>query len=386
MNTIKTVLLGSALSLVFPFAANAQDATPDTDALRREIAELRGQIAAMNRDHKPSELDKARARETKRLVREVLADAESRRSLRNQSPLSLDVSGFAVTRFQYADGGGSDKRHEFSIPYARLQFSGDVYDFGYVVSGEFSDQTSGNFDLVDAYITRDFGFADFKVGQFVSSFYKGYTDSPLDQLNGEYTLIANTYGQGRSQGIEFSKDFGWLDLTAGYNDGFNSANGASVANEYGINVRGDVDFGGGLSFGAGYSYQSLTASDYSTFTVDAGYAGGGWDFGVSYVARDLDTNGGWSDNYGIVGSVAYQCTEDLQGFFQYENGKVGAGTDLNLLTVGANYDLAKGVRWTTSVGYAFDAVDGAWDFGRTGWSASSDSGQYVVSTQIAISF
>lgn len=373
--TTYSVLAASIIIAALTAPALADDMTPDMTP-----EQLRQRADRM-------EMDQMRAEHTKMMVNDVLADAQYRTMMmKKDSPITLDIGGFAITRFQYSDGGGSDKRHEFSIPYARLQFSGNVYDFGYVVSGEFSDQTSGGFDLVDAYVTKDFGFADFKVGQFVSSFYNGYTDSPLDQLNGEYTLIANTYGQGRSQGIEFSKDFGWLDLTAGYNDGFDTANGAGVANEYGINVRGDIDFGSGLSLGAAYSYQSLTATDYSTFTVDAGWKTGAFEAGVSYVAADLTSNGGYSDNYGIVGSVAYQCMDDLQGYVQFENGKVGAGTDLNILTVGANYDLAKGVRWTTSVGYAFDAVDGGWEFGRTGWSTSSDSGQYLVSTQLSLSF
>ena len=319
------------------------------------------------------------------LVREVLADAESRASFQGDpSPVTLDVGGFGIFRWQYNNGGGLDRTNSFSLPYERLEFSGKVYDWDYKVSGEFSDSNSGSFDLVDAYVTCSVFTLDFKAGQFVTPFFKGYTDSPLDQVTGEYSIVSTTFGQGRSQGVSFSKEFGDLNLSASYNDGFNTANGAStVDNEWGMSVRADYDFDFGLSLGAGYAYQS-SLFDYSSYTVDATYTNGGFLASVAWVAADIDT--GYSDNYGLVGTVAYQCTDELQGFVKYENGRSGAGnSDLNILTVGANYDLANGVRWTNSVGYAFDAVEG-WDTYRSGWNSSSTDGEVLVTSQISISF
>ena len=116
----------------------------------------------------------------------------------------------------------------------------------YVVSGEFSDYTTGSFDLVDAYLTLGLGAGfDLRVGQFVTSFYNGYTDSPLDQVAGEYSILATTFGQGRSQGLEVSRDFGILDLSASYNDGFDSNNAFVGNDDYGVSVRAGLDFGQG---------------------------------------------------------------------------------------------------------------------------------------------
>ena len=108
--------------------------------------------------------------------------------------------------------------------------------------------------------------------------------------------------------------------------------------------------------------------DYGTFTVDAGWVSGNWDLGVSYVSDYV--NGGYGENYGVNAIVAYQCMENLQGFVQYQNGKLGvASSDQNILEVGANYDIVEGVRWNTTFGYAFDSVDAGWDLGRSGWSS-----------------
>jgi hypothetical protein len=330
-------------------------------------------------------IDAERDERMKELVREVLADADSRSSFQgNAGPVTLDVHGFGIFRWQYNNGGGLDRTNEFSLPYERLEFSGDVYDWGYMVSGEFSDSNSGDFELVDAYVTGSVFTLDFKAGQFVSPFFKGYTDSPLDQVTGEYSVIATTFGQGRSQGVSFSKDVGSLTLSAAYNDGFDTANGTALAdNDWGMSLRADYDLGAGFNLGAAYAYQE-SVSDYNTYTVDASYTNGGLMASMGWVASSTDS--GYSDNYGFVGTLAYQCTDSLQGFMQYEHGRSGAGnSDLNLLTVGANYDLARGVRWTNSVGYALDAVEG-WDTSRSGWNSSSTDGELLITSQISISF
>ena len=346
------------------------------EATEKKLAELQTQ---------ETELDRQRARETRKLVREVLADAESRVTLCNtNSPVTVNVGGFGIVRWQYNNGGGNGRQSGFNLPYERLELSGKVYDWGYVLSGEFSDQNAGRFDLVDAYITGDVFDMDVKVGQFVTSFYKGYTDSPLDQMIGEYSVIATTFGQGRSQGIELSREFGDLRIAASYNDGFNSANGAgSLDNDWGLSVRADYEIGGGFAVGAAYAYQDGLL-DYSTYTVDASYVNGNLNAGVSWVSSDANT--GFGDNYGLVGTLGYQCTENLQGFVQYEYGKAGAGlSDLNMLTVGCNYDLAKGVRWTNSFGWAFDALEG-WNTYRSGWNDSIRGGEFLVTSQLSLIF
>ena len=352
--------------------------------LQNRIDAAEAKIASMSA---PSDLDVQRAEANAALVREILADADARAMLQGEaSPVTVNLHGFGIFRYQYNNGGGNSRTSGFNLPYERLEVSGKVYDWDYKVSGEFSDSNAGDFDLVDAYLSGSVLGTDVKVGQFVTSFYKGYTDSPLDNVTGEYSLIATTFGQGRSQGVEFSKDWGNFALAASYNDGFNTQNGAAIGtNGYGISVRGDYDFGSGFGIGAAYAYQDANNWDgYSMYTLDASYVSGNWDAAVSWIGSDV--NSGTSDNYGLVGTLGYQCSENLQGFLQYEYGQSGAGNEtLSLMTVGANYAVSKNVRWMNSIGYSSNAVAG-WNTYRSGWNNSTSDGEFLVTTQLSVTF
>ena len=157
------------------------------------------------------ELAEARAEATKALVREVLADAESRTMLQgNGSPVTVNVHGFAQTRYSYSGGGGLEANHGFNVPRARLILSGDIYDWEYKVSGQWSDSTN-TFDLKDAYAQGGLFGGTFRVGQFKSPFMREVLVAQQDTLMTDRSIIANTFGQGRSQGIQWSKDMGKLD-------------------------------------------------------------------------------------------------------------------------------------------------------------------------------
>ena len=93
----------------------------------------------------------------------------------------------------------------FDVDRARIQFSGKVYDFDYAVSGQWSDS---DFELKDAFLSNNFGGFDVKAGQFVTKFFDGYTSDPTTLVDGDYSITALTYGQGYSQGVEVSRDFG----------------------------------------------------------------------------------------------------------------------------------------------------------------------------------
>ena len=83
------------------------------------------------------EMAEQRAEYTKALVRDVLADAESRAMFQgSKSPVTVNLHGFAQTRYSYSGGGGLEAEHGFNVPRARLILSGDVFDWEYKVSGQ----------------------------------------------------------------------------------------------------------------------------------------------------------------------------------------------------------------------------------------------------------
>jgi hypothetical protein len=203
-----------------------------------------------------------------------------------------------------------------------------------------------------------------------------------DTLMTDRSIIANTFGQGRSQGIQWSKDMGKLDFAAAYTDGFNTANGAGVQNGQAGTARFGYDLFDWCNVGAAISYNDLVTSHYTTYTVDTKVSYGALDLTAAYVA----TSGDAGDNWGSTVQAGYMCMEDLQGFVAYEFGEQeGVSENLSTITVGANYFINDNIKWTTDFGYALNGIDSTWDLGETGWR-SGDSGEYVIRTQLQISF
>jgi len=170
-------------------------------------------------------IEEQRAEEMRSLIHDVLAEADSRSSfLGDGSSPSVNVHGFLQTRWSYNDikTDGVDTTHGFNVPRTRLEVSGDLYDWGYKVSGQWND--GGNFTLMDAY--ADWG--NFRVGQFKSPFMKEVLTAQTDTLATERSVIASQFGQGRSQGVQYGYETALSGVTVAYTDGFNTANGAGV--------------------------------------------------------------------------------------------------------------------------------------------------------------
>ena len=328
------------------------------------------------------EMAEERAEMTKAIVQDVLADANSRTMFRGgDSPVTVDVHGFVQTRFTYSGGGGLDAEHGFSVPRARLILSGDIFDWEYKVSGQWSDSTN-TFDLKDAYAQGDLFDGTFRVGQFKAPFMREVLVSQVDTLMTDRSIVSNQFGQGRSQGVQWSRDFGVLDFAGAYTDGFNTANGAGVQNGQAFTGRFGFDVADWWNIGAAISYNDLVSSDYTTYTVDTKVSTGGLDLTAAYVA----TSGDAGDNWGATVQAGYFCFDNFQGFAAYEYGELeGVSENLSTITVGGNYFINDNVKWTTDFGYALNGINGAWDLGETGWRPG-DSGEYVVRTQIQISF
>ena len=385
MNKKKWTMYGAiaAAVVVASFAAPALAEEPSYEDLQVRLDRAEARIAQLDADKEPTWLQTRRSESVKALVNEVLADANSRTMLQGDgNPITVNVHGFAQTRYSYNSGGGVEANHGFGIPAARLILEGKVYDVGYRVSGQWSDDTNV-FELKDAYGTFDLAGLDFKFGQFKTAFMQAWITDRQDTLMADRSIVAYTFGQGRSQGIELGKDFGALNLRASYTDGFNSANGAGVQNGYALTGRADYRVTDWWNLGAAISWNDLDVTDYWTYTVDTGVKFGALDLTAAYVGVNHDAGDNWATTF----TAAYQCMDNLQGYVAYEYGRLeGATDDLSVVTVGANYFINDNVKWTTDVGYALNGIGTGWDTATTGWNASTDSGEYLVRTQIQVSF
>jgi len=325
-------------------------------------------------------IEDQRADEMRELVREILRESDRAMFLAERNnPVTINVHGFMQYRWTYNDirTPGVDATHGFSVPRARLEVSGDVYDWGYKVSGQWSD--GANFNLLDAYAD----WKGFRVGQFKSPFMSEVLTNQTDTLAADRSIIAQEFGQGRSQGFQYTHDFGVGTFTGAYTDGFNTANGAGVVNGYALTGRVDFDVNRWFTVGAAVSHNDLDTTDYNTWTVDATTSLGGFDFTGAYVATSGDAMG---SNWGTVWTAAYDMGQ-WQPFVQYERGHLdGVAIDLSIATVGVNYDINPNMRWTTDLGYSFNSVDAGWNLNNTGWSSTANEGESLIRSQIQILF
>jgi len=383
MSKKKWTMYGAIVAAVIlaAFTVPAIATNPSYEELEARLDTAEARLDAVNSSN-PSWIDKRRAEEVSVLVKEVLADADSRASLQGDgSPVTVNVHGFMQTRWTYNSGADVEANHGFSLPTARLILSGDVYNFGYKVSGQWND--GGNFDLKDAYGSTRLAGMDFRFGQFKAPFMKEVLVDRVDTLSADRSIVAYTFGQGRSQGIEFGNDLGALDVRVAYTDGFNSANGAGVQNGYALTGRADLEISKWWNLGAAISWNDLDTSDYWTYTVDTGVDVGGLDLTAAYTGVNHDAGDDWAATF----SAAYMCMDDFQGFVQYEYGTLSSVTeDLSVATVGFNYFVNDNVKWTTDLGYSFNGISTGWDLDNTGWNATSETGEYLVRTQLQVQF
>jgi len=307
----------------------------------------------------------------------VRADAALRSS---EGPITVDVGGFLQTRYTFNDGGDTSETYGFSVPRARLIVSGSVYDWDYKVSGQWSE--GGDFELKDAYASTDFDGLGFKVGQFKTPFMKEVLVNRVDILGIERSIISNNFGQGRSQGVQFSHDFGSVTGKVAYSDGFYSANGNSVQDSYAATGRLDWRATDWLNLGVAASHNE-DVERYWTWTVDGGVVLGDFTFDAAYVSAEYDAGTEW----GTTAQLGYHVTEKFQPYAEYQFGELsGSEENLSIATVGANYFFNPNVRFSADFGYALNGIASGWDTGETGWQTSAEDGQYVVRAQFQISF
>jgi len=311
----------------------------------------------------------------------VQLDAATRASLNDEWMLTR-VGGFVQTGWEYSNGGGLPAQNGFAVDRARLTFSGDMSNesFSYLVSGEWSDVTN-SFDLLDAVVTlRMFDEANIRVGQFVPQFYAGFVTDPTQLTTLNYSVSALTFGQGRGAGVEAFRSFGDFEVSAFYNNGFDTAGAGVGDNNYAIGVAATYHLDADLSLNGGWAYDSVTEG-VNSYTFGGVYSKDLLSIGADWIANDAD---GSLNNWSIVTTASYQCMDDFEGFAQWEIGDYDGS--LNLLTVGGNYDLAHGLVWTNTFGYALEGLGSNFVTDNTGWRAGSSSGQFVVRSGITLSF
>lgn len=429
-------ILASGLALTG--AASAQG----TDAMS-EIAQLKAEVATLKAQNGDKWLTEERAAEIKSLVKDVLADSETRTSLQGSGATSgynngffissadgnfkLNLSLLAQARFtwNYQPGeniatvpggttsGTGDGVSTWAFENRRTQmaFSGNVVDPSWTYmarlnygsasdpytpsSGSPGDAYQAGVVLQDAWVNKDFGNGvGLKVGQFKSPFMAESLRNDGAQLTAERSVVDYYFSGGYTQGIMLNYTQDMFRAMGSYNNGPRSQNGTwSTGSNNSISLAGRAEFKAMGSWSQ-FDTESSLKSDESGLVIGAAiqyYNNRGQeaaDAGALYIPSVTSVIYGSSDpGDDLTTSGAINWTVDAA----FKSG----GMSLSAAFVGASYeegDIA-GSDMHADTSYAF-VVQGGYRFtdsleafGRWEWmnvedGASSPDGAVGEATDV----
>lgn len=324
-------ILASGLALTG--AASAQG----TDAMS-EIAQLKAEVATLKSQNGDKWLTEERAAEIKSLVKDVLADSETRTSLQGSGATSgynngffissadgnfkLNLSLLAQARFTWnyqpgenisdnSDNGTGDGVSTWAFENRRTQmaFSGNVVDPSWTYMARMNygsaidpyTPTSGEVVLQDAWVNKDFGNGfGVKVGQFKSPFMAESLRNDGAQLTAERSTIDYIFSGGYTQGIMLNYTQDMFRAMGSYNNGPRAQNGTwSTNSNNSISLAGRVEFKAMGSWSQ-FDNESSLKSDESGLVIGAAIQ--------YYNNRGATVDGQWNPS---VTSVVYGTADGL---------------------------------------------------------------------------
>ena len=416
----------------------ATSAMAQSDALA-QIAELRAQLAAVQAQAGNNTLTEERANEIKSIVRDTLADADTRTSLQGGGAMAGYDNGFFMSsadgnfklklgvleqvrfvwQFDDADTMGFENRR------TQLAFGGNMFDpswtykvvFNYSAYSTPYGEDAGVMDLADASVTKTMdGGIGITAGQFRTPFTRATLVGDGVQLMADYSPVDYTFTAGYQQGIMGSWSSDMFQVMASIGNGLGETNGQwsdndTNATNFNLAVRAEAKLAGswsqfnketsfrgeefGLLVGAawldsdGNSDQSfpgglIYGDNSNAFTVDATAFFGGANLGLVYTYADSDGDSGYG--LSVQGGVFVTDGIELWGAWNYID-----GADLPIgswLQVGGNVYFAKnGCKWTTQVNIPMNDDDVASDeYLRDGAWGLSSNGDTSILTQLQFMF
>lgn len=441
--TTRVGLLAGATAMTLTGAGAAATTDATTDELRAQVQQLTARVAELEGTG-GNWLTEQRASEVRSLVHDVLADADTRASLLGSGMQAGYDNGFTVgsadgnfllrlngqiqARWMYSyqnDGGADGDRHRsgFENTRTKLWFSGHVVNpqWRYLIEGDFN-RNDGIFDLLDAYITYDYGNGmGITVGQFKLPLLREQLVDARYLQTVERSLVHELFTGGRSQGIMFTWEQDMFRLAGAFSDGAAMANTpfsvgpAAGSTEWAFTARAEALLGGtwgqfeefrsppgeemGILIGLAGHWQDGeygSAFPFETevlrITADATLKFGGFNLFGAYIFDHTDMNmGGNFENHAVVVQGGFHLTDEFEIFGRYEHVWFDndiSDEDLSIFTAGMNYYWAgQQAKFTADIGYGINEVN-VTGGGRTGWrnDAGTDDGQVVLRGQVQLLF
>ena len=394
-------------------------------------------------------LTRRRADEIRGLVSDVLADAETRRALKDtdltggwddefflqsaDGNFRLEVSGRVQVRYVWnrrrESSGTLDTREGFAVRRAKVKIAGHLIspDLGYTVG--MSDSPASGF-VLQAFNVR-YQLTDklrLMFGRTRPPLLREEKMSSRRQLAAERSLVSKSFSQTRTVGLLLRYRDDLFRVNAGIMDASATNLDPSVpldelvgqlapGDRWRASVRAEVlltgrwseldDFSSfpgdtpTVSLGTGLMLQwedllnigplTVNNTNLLRWTADITVELGGSTFFAYVVGNTVDQKTmPVLHQFGAVVQAGVFVTDEWELFGRYEAGDTdGVGEELSLLTVGANRFFSEhALKWTMDVGYGFNPVDDFWSSTRRGWldDDTGESGQIVVRMQMQLLF
>lgn len=441
------VVLASAVFVTSPVLAT----DPERETARtvaEEIRQLRGEIAELRSEANADWLTEHRANEIRGVVTDVLADASDRVSLQDSgatagwnkgfflaSPdgsFKLKVGGQIQVRWVLNSAGDQPTEYGFENRRTKLSFSGNVFDksWTYKVKSAFS-RSGGLFVLEDAYVQKKLenGIA-IKVGQFKAPWMREELVSSSKQLTVERSIVNEYFNQGYSQGIQVGYEAEDFRVSAWTGDGIGSrgfgpgrtnsqnTNWNQTSTNYSFAARAEFKLSGdwsqfkdfssargsdkGMMVGVAAVTQRANqnigaAEGTKVYGVTGDFT---WDLsGVSLFCSgvwiNVDQPGSQSTNpWGVTIQGGHFVTETIEAFARYEYMDYDPSTSSDIarfdgFTVGGNWFINKGVKFTADFTYNFASLaTGAFVARSAGFRTDNpgQDGQWAIRAQLQLLF
>lgn len=376
--------------------------------------------------------------------RELLADASARTSFQGGGTYGadgfniMDASGNnrltigGALQFRYNASfrdnapANEDTAVGFGTPLTRVRFSGTVGDkaLGYKV--QLTAGEDGTFALDDVYASWDFGNG-FKVmwGQMNAPVLREVVVGAENKLGSDFSVGAQTFGQGYSQGIAFSYSAEKFRVMGALSDGAQSANtdffgGDDIEADYSISLRAEglligtdwaqfnnytswrsasgdaLLLGGAVHWQDGGSTGNTVDQSLLLYTIDASWEGAGYNISaMGYGSRTEPAAGTEFDDFGVTLQGGLFLTDQFELFARYDGIFFDEDRGLveenqNFLGAGANYYVfadSNAAKFTAQLNWALDPTSGApVQIRDSGLLGSADDNEIALQLQFQLVF
>ncbi len=422
----------------------ATTAMAQSDALA-QIAELRAELAVVKAQAGSSTLTEERAAEIKAIVRDTLADADTRASLQGggnavagydnglfigsaDGNFKLKVGVLEQVRFVWQFD--SEETMGFENRRTQLAFGGNMFDptwtYGVVVNATPYSTPYGEdsgFDIADAWVNKSLeGGWGVTAGQFRTPFTRATLVGDGKQLMADYSPTDYNFSAGYQQGVMGSWTQDMFKAMVSIGNGIGQTNGTwadtdTNADAFNLSVRAELKLAGswaqfnketswrgeefGMLVGAAwldsdnngaggnvgpFSFNNADGnygSDSSAFTVDGTAFFGGANLAMAYTYAGQTGD----DSYGVSvqGGLFVSDEVEVWGAWNYLD---GADAPIgSYLQVGANWYFHKnGAKWTTQVNIPMNDSDTANTYLSDGAWGLSDNDDTSILTQLQFMF